>query len=383
MTWTRINKNDRQKDNKMKIIADDKIPFLRGALEPVAEVIYKEGKSISRHDVEDCDAIITRTRTRCDASLLEGTKVRGIFTATIGYDHIDTAYCQRAGIFWANAPACNSKSVEQYIASALAVLKLRHGMTLRGKTIAVVGVGHVGGLVATLCEKLGMRVLRVDPPRREAEGGAGFSTFEEALPQADIVTFHTPLTAKGPHATLHMLGSDALSLLKPGVTVINTSRGPVCGTRSLVSGLRNGLIGHAIIDVWENEPDISRDLLSLATIATPHIAGYSTDSKLRGTQMAVEALCRHFGLTTPWAPPTLPEPATPTFSAAGIEDPEEAAARMFMHVYDIEADCATLRRETDRFEKLRGDYHLRREIGSFRLEDGGAASDWLKSFGIK
>ena len=366
---------------KMKIIADDKIPFLRGALEPVAEVIYKEGKSISRADVMDCDAIITRTRTRCDASLLEGTAVRGIFTATIGFDHIDTAYCQRAGIYWENAPACNSRSVEQYIGSALAVLKLRHGLTLRGKTIAVVGVGHVGSLVAALCEKLGMRVLRVDPPRAEAEGKEGFTTYEEALPQADIVTYHTPLTAKGPHPTLHLLGSDAIAMMKQGVVVINSSRGPVCGTRSLVSGLRNGRIGHAVIDVWENEPDINRDLLSLATIATPHIAGYSTDSKLRGTVMAVSALCRHFGLKTPWTPPALPAPANPTFDPSGAADAEEAAARMFLHVYDIEADCYMLRERTNEFERLRGDYHLRREIGSFSLM--GEDTFGLKQFGIK
>lgn len=367
----------------MKIIADDKIPFLRGALEPVAEVVYKEGKSISHADVVDCDAIITRTRTRCDATLLEGTNVKGIFTATIGYDHIDTAYCKRAGIYWENAPACNSRSVEQYVASALGVLRLKHGMGLKGKTVAVVGVGHVGSLVASLCERLGMRVLRVDPPRAEAEGAEGFTPFEEALPQADIVTFHTPLTAKGPHPTLHLLGSDALALLKPGVAVINTSRGPVCGTRSLVSGLRNGRIGHAVIDVWENEPDISRDLLSLATIATPHIAGYSTDSKLRGTTMAVAALCRHFGLSTPWVAPALPEPADQTVDIRGCADEEEAAARMFTHVYDIEADCKALRENTDKFEKLRGDYHLRREIGSFRLAEGADYAEWLRGFGIK
>ncbi len=367
----------------MKIIADDKIPFLAGALEPVAEVVYKEGKSISRADVMDCDAIVTRTRTRCDATLLEGTRVRGIFTATIGFDHIDTAFCKRAGIYWENAPACNSRSVEQYVASALGALRLRHGMGLRGKTIAVIGVGHVGSLVASLCERLGMRVLRVDPPRAEAEGEEGFTTYEDALRQADIVTYHTPLTAKGPHPTLHLLGSDALALMKPGVTVINTSRGPVCGTRSLVSGLRNGRIGHAVIDVWENEPDISRDLLNLATIATPHIAGYSTDSKLRGTVMAIGALCRHFGLSTPWTPPALPTPSNPTFAPAGCADAEEAAARMFLHVYDIEADCRSLRERTDEFERLRGDYHLRREIDSYKLEAGSCHYDWLRGFGIK
>lgn len=317
----------------MKIIADDKIPFLRGALEPFGEVIYKEGKSISRADVIDADAIITRTRTRCDASLLDGTSVKAIFTATIGYDHIDTAYCKEHGIYWENAPACNSKSVEQYIASALATLRFRHGVTLRGKTVAVVGVGHVGSLVANLCEKLDMRVLRVDPPRADKEGAEGFCAYDDALAEADIVTYHTPLTPRGKYPTLHILDSRAVALMKPGVIVINSSRGPVCGTRTLVSGLRNHRIGHAVIDVWENEPDISRDLLGLATIATPHIAGYSTDSKLRGTEMAVSAFCRFFGVSTPWAPPILPEPDDATIDLSGCADAEEAACKMFTHVY--------------------------------------------------
>lgn len=367
----------------MKIVADDKIPFLRGALEPLATVVYKEGKAISRADVADADAIITRTRTRCDASLLDGTTVRAIFTATIGYDHIDTVYCRDHGIYWENAPACNSPSVEQYVASALAVLRLRHGVSLRGKTVAVVGVGHVGSLVAALCERLGMSVLRVDPPRAEKEGGEGFTPYDDALRQADFVTYHVPLIANGPWPTLHMLDSRAVALMKPGVIVINSSRGPVCGTRTLVSGLRNHRIGHAVIDVWENEPDISRDLLSLATIATPHIAGYSTDSKLRGTAMSVQAFCRHFGLASPWRPPVLSAPPEPVFSPDGCADEEDAACRMFLHVYDIEADCAALRARTDEFERLRGDYHLRREIGSFRLAQGSPFAAFLSGFGIQ
>ncbi len=367
----------------MKIVADDKIPFLRGALEPLASVVYKEGKSISHADVADADAILTRTRTRCDASLLDGTSVRAIFTATIGYDHIDTVYCRDHGIYWENAPACNSLSVEQYVASALASLRLHHGVAIRGKTVAVIGVGHVGSLVASLCERLGMRVLRVDPPRAESEGADGFTAYDEALRQADIVTYHVPLVAGGAWPTLHMLNSRAVALMKPGVIVINSSRGPVCGTRTLVSGLRNHRIGHAVIDVWENEPDVSRDLLSLASIATPHIAGYSTDSKLRGTAMAVAAFCRHFGLSSAWQPPVLPAPPAPVFSAEGCADEEEAACRMFLHVYDIEADCAALRARADEFERLRGDYHLRREIGSFCLAPGSPFADHLVGFGIQ
>ncbi len=364
----------------MKIVADDKIPFLRGALEPIGEVIYKEGKSIGRDDLRDVDALITRTRTHCDAALLEGTNVSGIFTATIGYDHIDTAYCAEHNIYWENAPACNSRSVEQYVSSVLAELYLHHGMQLKGKTIVVVGVGNVGSLVARLCEKLEMRVLRVDPPRARKEGEGAFTPYAAALPQADIITFHTPLIKTGDDCTVHLLDARAIGHLKRGATVINSSRGSVCDNAALVSALRTGQISHAIIDVWENEPNINKELLQLATIATPHIAGYSTDSKLRGTEMAVAALCRHYKIRTPWTPPTLPSPQNPIFDPTGAQSAEEATYRLFQHVYDVMQDDRALRANVATFEKQRGDYHLRREIDSFKIKEGAPYAEELKKW---
>ena len=103
----------------MKIVADDKIPFLKGVLEPFAQIVYLPGKEITRDVVKDADALLVRTRTRCDAGLLEGTSVKFIGTATIGHDHIDTFYCDEHNIKWTNAPGCNSSSVQQYIAAAL------------------------------------------------------------------------------------------------------------------------------------------------------------------------------------------------------------------------------------------------------------------------
>ena len=188
----------------MKVIIDDKIPYIKGALEPFAEVLYLPGKDTTPAVVKEADALITRTRTICNESLLKGSKVSFIATATIGFDHIDTVYCEQSGITWTNAPGCNAKSVEQYIASVLFVMAERKGWTLAGKTLGVVGVGQVGSKVARLASILGMKVLLNDPPRARVEGETGFCSLETVLAEADIITLHVPLNLQGEDATYHM-----------------------------------------------------------------------------------------------------------------------------------------------------------------------------------
>ena len=177
----------------MKIICDNKIPFLRGVLEPFAQVVYLPGKETTPEVVRDADALITRTRTKCNEALLKGSQVQVIATATIGFDHIDTAWCDRNGIFWENAPGCNSGSVQQYIASVLVTLARKYGFRLADKTLGVVGVGHVGRKVARIASLLGMKVLLNDPPRARKEGSEGFVGLDELLQKANIVTLHVPL----------------------------------------------------------------------------------------------------------------------------------------------------------------------------------------------
>src|SRR5512133_563848 len=188
----------------MKIIIDDKIHYIHGAFEGVAEVIYLPGSKTTPEVVKDADAIVTRTRTICNEKLLAGSKVKFIATATIGYDHIDTAWCEQSGISWTNAPGCNSKSVEQYIASALMALAEKKNFTLKEKTIGIVGVGNVGAKVARLCEIFGMKVLLNDPPRARAEGGKSFVELESILENADIITLHVPLNLGGEDKTYHL-----------------------------------------------------------------------------------------------------------------------------------------------------------------------------------
>ncbi|MDX1284375.1 MAG: NAD(P)-dependent oxidoreductase, partial [Draconibacterium sp.] len=185
----------------MKIIIDDKIPYIKGAFENLAEVVYLPGKETTPEVVKDADAIITRTRTICNQELLEGSKVKFIATATIGFDHIDTDYCKQAGIEWTNAPGCNAESVNQYIASALFSWSMRKRIDLAGLTIGVVGVGNVGSRVAKTCEILGMKVLLNDPPRERAEGPEQFVSLETIQKEADIITLHVPLNLEGEDAT--------------------------------------------------------------------------------------------------------------------------------------------------------------------------------------
>ena len=258
----------------MKIIADNKIPFLRGALEPYADVVYLPGKETTAEVVRDADAMITRTRTRCDASLLEGSSVKVIATATIGFDHIDTAWCVEHGIIWRNAPGCNSWSVKQYITALLVTLARKRGFKLSEMTLGVVGVGNVGSKVAEAASILGMKVLLNDPPRERAEGPGAFVTLDYLIAHSDIITLHVPLQKEGPDATWHLFDAERIAQLRPSQILINSSRGPVVDCKALKAALQSRSIAGACLDVWEGEPELDPELVDLLDISTPHIAGY-------------------------------------------------------------------------------------------------------------
>lgn len=323
----------------MLIVCDDKIPFLRGVFEPFAEVKYLTGSRITRDDIFDADALIVRTRTRCDRTLLEGTKVRVVASATIGIDHIDTLWCEQNGIIWANAPGCNARSVCQWVGSTLSALSHRLDMDLRGKTLGIVGVGHVGSEVARLAPTLGMDTLLCDPPRAESEGPEGFVSLEDITRGSDIITIHTPLTAQ----TFHLFDSERLKSLSSAQILINSARGEIVDGGALKSALRENRLRAAALDVWENEPGIDRELLERVTIATPHIAGYSADGKANGTTAAVRAVANALGIEalSGWKVESVPESADP--------------------YYDVLKDDTALRAHPEDFERLRSDYPIRRE----------------------
>lgn len=329
----------------MKIIADQAIPFLDHVLAPYAEVVRIPGKAMTASDVRDADALVIRTRTRCDERLLAGSRVRMVASATIGFDHIDRAWCAAHGIHVATAAGCNARGVLQWIAATLDLLARRQGWHPSERTLGIVGVGHVGSLVKQYAEAWGFRVLCCDPPR-EAREHVGFLGLEELAAEADIVTFHTPLDA----TTRHMADERLFGAMKPGTTIVNTSRGEVVDGEAL---RRSGL--PCALDVWEHEPEIDRILLDRAIVATPHIAGYSEQGKANASALAVRALARFFGLPLEgWYPPEA-APATPR--AIAWQD----VCRTIAAAYDIEAETRRLKAAPEKFETFRDHYAYRRE----------------------
>ena len=354
----------------MKIIIDDKIPYIRGAFEGVAEVVYLPGSKTTPEIAKDADAIVTRTRTICNEKLLAGSSVKFIATATIGFDHIDTDYCDANGIRWTNAPGCNSKSVEQYIASTIMVLAEKNGWNLSEKTIGVVGVGNVGSKVARICEIFGMKVLLNDPPRERAEGSEKFVSLEIIQNEADIIALHVPLNMKGEDATYHLGNESFLNALKKKPVLINSCRGEVIENNAVKAALKSGQLSGFVCDCWENEPDLDLELLSLTEIATPHIAGYSKDGKATGTLMSVQAISKYFGLGLEnWQPTGVEEPKEPVFEidGAGLTE-QQILSKAILHTYDIRNDDRDFRNNVAQFEQLRGDYPTRREFPAFTVK---------------
>ena len=329
----------------MRVIIDRAIPFLQGVLEPFAEVVYLDGKAFSHEVVKDADALIIRTRTKCDQTLLEGSKVQFIATATIGFDHIDLEYCKAHNIAVATSAGCNARGVLQWVSAALAMLAEREGFQPEERTLGIVGVGNVGRLVKAYAEAWGFRVICSDPPRQEREQ-LDFVSLEEVLQHADIVTLHTPLN----DTTNHLINSKNVSLLRSGATLMNSSRGECVSTEATK---RNDLT--YITDVWENEPEIDQEYLSKSLVATPHIAGYSAQGKANASAMAVQALAHHFDLPLKeWQP----EEVT-TVEPREISWKEMCAT--ITNYCDLVAESDTLRHSPQQFENLRNNYLYRKE----------------------
>lgn len=337
----------------MKVIVDNKIPYIAGEIEKIADkVVYLPGDAFTKEEVKEADALVVRTRTHCNRDLLEGSQVKFIVTATIGFDHIDTEYCHEAGIAWTNCPGCNAGSVEQYIHSVLLLLKREKGLKLEEATLGIVGVGHVGSRVKRMAESLGMKVLLNDPPRAD-KGEKGFVDLRTIASESDVITFHTPLIKEGTYRTCHLVDEDFLFSLKRNPVIINSSRGEVVDTASLLAALSAGKVRGVVIDTWEYEPVISRELMEVAFLATPHIAGYSADGKANATRMSLEALARFFGVEADFC--VMP----PEYSGIQFSDDAEEA---YLQAYNPTRDSEWLKKCPEKFEWFRGSYPLRREM---------------------
>lgn len=329
-----------------RIIVDDNIPFIKGRLEPFADTVYADQFGFTPELVRDADAMVIRTRTRCDENLLKGSKVKIIATATIGMDQFDLGWCRDNGITCRNSPGCNAPGVAQYVWSAL----LRSGFDPERHTLGVVGCGNVGSIVADWGRRLGADVLVNDPPKAAAGASLpGLVELPELLREAYAVTLHTPLTRDGEWPSFHLIGEAALALMKPGALLVNAARGPVADNAALRRAVASGHI-RAVIDTWEGEPKLDKELLSLLKYGTFHIAGYSLEGKQRATRMVLEAIGEHFG----FAP-----------DLSGLEGPYKAPARIsakaILDSYNPISDTLQLKADPDAFDTLRANYSFRRE----------------------
>lgn len=357
----------------MFVVVDDKIPYIKGIIEQIADkVTYLPGKEFTKDKIKDADALIIRTRTRCDRQLLEDTKVQFIISATMGYDHIDTNYCNRKGITWTNCPGCNASSVGQYDRTVLLRLSMAEKLDLRHTTVGIVGVGNAGSAVARTLQPLGVKLLFNDPPRNQREQAedlqfssrvkylkhpaplfpvSKWSSLDELANQCDVIAFHVPLIYIGENPTHYLADSSFFNKLKRQPVILNAGRGGIINEKALMQAMDKRQVREAVIDTWENEPDINRDLLKRTFIGTPHIAGYSADGKANATRMSLEALCNFFHIHMNFT--IIPPAMTPEKYWNKIDKSLQS--------YDPERDSQRLKAHPEAFEFLRSNYPLRRE----------------------
>jgi erythronate-4-phosphate dehydrogenase len=365
------------------VVADENIPCVEAAFGGFGSVERRAGRELDATTVANADVLLVRSVTPVGPSLLAGSAVQFVGSATIGTDHVDRAYLDREGIAFAHAPASNADSVADYVGAALLLLAQRQGEPLRGRTVGIVGCGNIGGRLARRLPALGLSVLRNDPPlaaAAEADGRAhDFVSLNRVLAEADILTCHVPLTTDGPHPTHHLIDAEALDRLGAGAWVLNTSRGPVVDNAALRAALGDGPVAAAALDVWEGEPEPDPALVRAVDVATPHIAGYALDGKVRGTAMLYEALCDHLGVDPTWSPEAVLRPERPDALHGHPPDPQlpptDYLDQLARQAYDLRADDARMRALLDRppadrgayFSRLRATYPVRREMQRFSV----------------
>ena len=341
----------------MRLVIDKTIPFVENLFEPYAEVVYLEGKDITAEDVRNADGLLIRTRTKCNADLLDGSSVRMISTASIGSDHIDHDYCNEHGIHYATASGCNAVGVMNYVFSALYGIAARKSLDLSGKTLGIVGVGNTGSRVAAMARHIGLRVLLCDPPRAEADGPDAFCPLDRLLAESDVVTLHVPLSDQ----TRKMANNAFFKAMRPGALFINTARGEVVDEKALVRAIPR--LGAVIIDTWNNEPYVNPALVEMVDIATPHIAGYSYQGKQNGTALAVRAIARFFGIEPLYE--FFPETPLAELEAIKLNlkgKSQGEIASVLSYNYPIFTDDFMFRMNPAGFENLRLNYSYRREF---------------------
>lgn len=361
-----------KKTVSMKILADENIPQAKEAFTNFGEVKLAHGRQITKEMLVDIDALIVRSITNVNEKLLHNTPVRFVGTATIGTDHIDKDYLREKNIFFADAAGCNSYSVTEYVITAIAKIFSEKQISFLGKKIGIIGYGNIGTKVAKFANALGFETIINDPPIERKNDKEKFSSLNEAL-NCDVVTFHVPLNKTGIDKTYHLLNEENINQIKSGSLLINTSRGPVVKNSVLKKRLIEEKDIIAVLDVWENEPNIDLELLRLVGIGTAHIAGYSLEGKLNGTFFIYQKLCKFLQLNSYWAPyyPDINEKILEVDSSNKIE---EVISKLTDKIYDIANDNYQLKKleevanKAKFFDQLRKNYSIRREFNNYIIK---------------
>jgi erythronate-4-phosphate dehydrogenase len=352
----------------MKTVVAETVMLGREAFETLGPVDVIPDREIGPQHLTDADALIIRSKTKVTPELIANSPVRFIGTATAGFEHIDFQWLEKRGIAWTASPGCNANSVADYITAALLHSHTFKSVGMEGKTIGIIGVGQVGSRVARRAAALGLNILANDPPRAAKEGSSTFQSLETLLAQSDIVTLHVPLITEKPWPTVKMANSRFFEKMKRGALFINAARGTVLDSDALLHAQANGIVAHAVLDVWDPEPQIRADVLAAADIGTPHIAGHSLEGKLNGTVQTYEAACRFFKTEPTWDPaPLLPPIEVPELEIdpRGKTD-NEVLAEAVAAVYDITADQLAAE-DIPNFDRLRTHYGVRREFKNTRV----------------
>ncbi|AGB77356.1 phosphoglycerate dehydrogenase-like oxidoreductase [Enterobacteriaceae bacterium strain FGI 57] len=370
----------------MKILVDENMPYARELFSRLGEVKAVPGRPIPVAELAGADALMVRSVTKVNETLLANQSIKFVGTATAGTDHVDQAWLAQAGIGFSAAPGCNAIAVVEYVFSSLLYLAERDGFTLTDRTVGIVGVGNVGGRLQKRLEALGVRTLLCDPPRADNGDEGDFRTLDELVQEADILTFHTPLFKDGPYKSLHLADEALIRRLKPGAILINACRGPVVDNAALLKCLEAGQDLSVVLDVWEPEPDLNLALLDKVDIGTSHIAGYTLEGKARGTTQVFEAYSKFIGQAQQVALDTLLPP--PEFGRITLHGKlcQPTLKRLVHLVYDVRRDDAPLRKVAGipgEFDKLRKNYLERREWSSLYVQcDDADAATLLKKLGF-
>ncbi len=376
----------------MKIVADKAIPHARRFFSTLGDVTLLDSRDITPATIGDADCLLVRSVTRVDRTLLRGSRLKCVATNSSGTDHVDLDYLNARAIPLFDAKGCNANAVAEYVLSCLFVLSEQHGVELQGKSVGIIGCGHVGARLRHLLHTVGVETRVYDPFIKDENDYFIFRDLDSVL-SSDVITLHVPLTTTGEYPTAQMVGRNFLGRLKTDVIFINTARGGVVNEQDLIEFARQNRMSHLLLDVWDNEPYIDDELFGLATLATPHIAGYSAAARLNATRLVYEQVCGWFDINPTADAGILFPGESAELNLSGFERATDAIRTAVLASYDVRSDCAALTGlrdiEPDKrgafFASLRVEYPFRREFPALRVvlsDNQGLLGDKLSSLGF-